>query len=269
VDVTAQVEEVGVEGVNHESGLRAELSWLRTRGDVAHACKPAPLGLPVFHRLPCLQTMTPPIGQRLHVVGTTCSGKSTLAARLADALQVSVVELDALNWQPGWVALTETDPEAFETRLKEATAGDGWVVAGDYSGFTRRLCWPKLHTVVWLDLSLSLILWRVVSRSWRRWRSKELLWGTNRENFWTHLMLWRGADSLLWWAWTTHEKKRRRMVASMANPQWAHIRFVRLTSVREVERFVRLIDVSLPQPRRHRCRTRPGARDPRPPFQRV
>ncbi|MFP6643470.1 MAG: hypothetical protein VCF24_07915 [Candidatus Latescibacterota bacterium] len=85
--------------------------------------------------------MTPPIGQRLHVVGTTCSGKSTLAARLADALQVSVVELDALNWQPGWVALTETDPEAFETRLKEATAGDGWVVAGDYSGFTRRLCW--------------------------------------------------------------------------------------------------------------------------------
>ena len=213
--------------------------------------------------------MTPPIGQRLHVVGTTCSGKSTLAARLADALQVSVVELDALNWQPGWVALTETDPEAFETRLKEATAGDGWVVAGDYSGFTRRLCWPKLHTVVWLDLSLSLILRRVVSRSWRRWRSKELLWGTNRENFWTHLMLWRGADSLLWWAWTTHEKKRRRMVASMANPQWAHIRFVRLTSVREVERFVRLIDVSPPQPRRHRCRTRPGARDPRSPFQRV
>jgi len=27
----------------------------------------------------------------------------------------------------------------------------------------------------------------------------------------------------------------------MANSQWAHIRFVRLTSVREVERFVRLI----------------------------
>ena len=62
--------------------------------------------------------MTPPIGQRLHVVGTTCSGKSTLAARLADALQVSVVELDALNCQPGWVAPTETDPEAFEARLK-------------------------------------------------------------------------------------------------------------------------------------------------------
>ncbi|MEE2834346.1 MAG: hypothetical protein VYD18_18460 [Candidatus Latescibacterota bacterium] len=89
-----------------------------------------------------------------------------------------------------------------------------------------------MHTVVWLDLSLT--LWRVVFRSWRRWRSKELLWGTNREKFWTHLMLWHTADPLLWWAWTTHEKKRCRIVASMANSQWAHLRFVRLTSVREV-----------------------------------
>ena len=188
---------------------------------------------------------TSPIGQRLHVVGTTCAGKSTMAERLADLLGVPAVDLDALNWLPGWVALTETDPEEFETRLEAAIAGEGWVVAGDYSGFTRRMLWPRLHTVIWLDLPLPLILWRVITRSWRRWRSKELLWGTNRENFWKQLMFWRREDSLLWWAWTTHEKKRVRMAASMADPQWAHIRFVQLTSVGEVEEFVRLVEEGL------------------------
>ena len=94
-----------------------------------------------------------------------------MAERLADLLGVPAVDLDALNWLPGWVALTETDPEEFETRLEAAIAGEGWVVAGDYSGFTRRMLWPRLHTVIWLDLPLPLILWRVITRSWRRWRS--------------------------------------------------------------------------------------------------
>lgn len=28
-----------------------------------------------------------------------------------------------------WVSLADTDPQAFEVRLAEATAGDGWVMA--------------------------------------------------------------------------------------------------------------------------------------------
>ena len=98
-----------------------------------------------------------------------------------------------------WVSLADTDPQAFEVRLAEATAGDGWVMAGSYMNFTRRLCWGRLQSVVWLDLPLSLILRRVVSRSWRRWRSRELLWGTNRENFFTQLKVW-SKDSLRRWA---------------------------------------------------------------------
>jgi hypothetical protein len=122
------------------------------------------------------------------------------------------------------------------------------VVASSYAGFTRRLCWPRVHTVVWLDLPLPLILWRVVSRSWRRWRSKELLWGTNREDFWRQLMLWCGEDSLLWWALNTHGPKRERLLAEGVYPQWSHIRFVRLTSVQEVDTFVRLVEQQLQIP---------------------
>ena len=80
-----------------------------------------------------------PIGQRIHVIGNSASGKSTLAARLAEALDAAFVEyLDALNWLPGWVGLNETNPDEFERRIREATMGERWVVAGSYEKFSQR-----------------------------------------------------------------------------------------------------------------------------------
>ena len=69
-----------------------------------------------------------PIGQRVHVVGNSCSGKSTLATRLARVLDADVVELDALNWQPSWIGLNDVDPRELERRIAKATAGERWVM---------------------------------------------------------------------------------------------------------------------------------------------
>lgn len=184
-----------------------------------------------------------PIGTRIHVTGNTSAGKSTLGERLARALGVPFVELDALNWMPGWVALTDTDPEEFRRRIREATAGDGWVVAGSYMGTSQAVFWDRLQTVIWLDLPLPQVLWRVVTRSWRRWRTKELLWGTNTESFAKHLKVW-SQDSLIWWAVTQHRRKRRSLLAYQSDPRWAHIRFVRLRSSAEVEAFTRAVEAA-------------------------
>ncbi|MBT3342607.1 MAG: hypothetical protein HN712_12160 [Gemmatimonadetes bacterium] len=187
-----------------------------------------------------------PIGRRIAVIGNTSSGKSTLGERLARLLDVSFVEMDAINWQPNWVSLVEIDPEEFERRLGEATSGDGWVTAGSYRSFAQRVFWPRLETVIWLDPPLWRLIWRVLSRSWRRWRSKELLWGTNYERFFPQLAIWRKADSLVWWAVTQRRKKRDEYLAAMADPQWAHIRFVRLRSLEEVELFLEGVRQALP-----------------------
>ena len=66
---------------------------------------------------------------RIVVIGTTGSGKSALATRLARSLGAPFVELDALHWEPAWTAAT---PEAFRARAEEATRGPAWVVAGNY-----------------------------------------------------------------------------------------------------------------------------------------
>lgn len=179
------------------------------------------------------------IGQRIHVTGNTCAGKTTLGEHLATRLSVPHVDLDAINWQPDWVALVDTDPELFQQRINEATAGDGWVVSGSYSGFSRRGFWDRLETVIWLDMPLWLLVWRVLTRSWRRWRSKELLWGYNEERFWPQLAVWNKEDSLLWWAVTQQERKRRELHEATADDRWSHIRFTRLASPRQVAAFER------------------------------
>lgn len=182
-----------------------------------------------------------PIGRRIHVTGNSCTGKSTLGMQLATVLGVPFVELDALNWEPGWVSLSETNPEELERRIKKATDGEGWVVAGSYAKFSQRIFWPRLETVVWLDLPMSRLIWRVLIRSWRRWRSKELLWGTNYEHFWPQLKVWSKEDSLVWWIITQQRRKRRRMLTYMADSRWQHIRFVRLGSSAEVDAFSRAV----------------------------
>ena len=137
------------------------------------------------------------------------------------------------------MGLSETDPEEFERLIEEATIGDGWVVAGSYAGFSQRAFWPRLETIIWLDLPMYQLIWRVLSRSWKRWRSKELLWGTNYDRFWPQLMIWNKKESLLWWIVSQHRRKRRNMRAYMSEPGWQHIQFLRLGSSAEVATFSR------------------------------
>jgi len=174
---------------------------------------------------------TPGIGQRIQVTGNRCAGKSSLAEKLAQQLCVPFVELDALHWEPNWVGLSDVNPQLFRARI--------WVVAGSYTGFSQAVFWPRLETLIWLDLPRWLLLVRLCKRSWRRSRSKELLWGSNREQFWSQFKLWHREDSLVWWIWTQHARKRRQMLAIGQDPRWAHIRVIRLGSVREVSSFLR------------------------------
>ena len=74
-------------------------------------------------------------------------------------------------------------------------------------------------------------------RSWKRWRTRELLWGTNYEKFWPQLAVWNKEDSLVWWIVTQQKRKRADMYARMGDPRWANVRFVRLGRRRDIDTF--------------------------------
>ena len=142
------------------------------------------------------------------------------------------------------MGLNAEDPDELVRRIQVATAGDSWVVAGSSASLSQSTGWDRLDTVVYLDLRVPRLLVRMFVRSWRRWRSAELLWGTNRESFWPHLMVWRKERSLAWWIVTQQRRKRQALASWMHDPTWEHIRFIRLSSPKEIEGFLRWVDLT-------------------------
>ncbi len=177
--------------------------------------------------------------RRIQVMGSSGSGKSTAGLRLAAALGVPHVELDALFFLPDWV---ERENDDFRGLLRAATTGDAWVVSGNQTRRVLDVIWPHADTIVWLDLPLRVTIPRVLLRSWRRWRSQELLWGTNIERFWPQLALWDGRRSVVGYSIQARSRADRLLAQAMIDPRWAHIRFVRLTSQREIERFLARVE---------------------------
>ncbi len=81
--------------------------------------------------------------QRIVVVGTTGSGKTTLAGQLSQRLAIPHIELDALHWEENW---TPTSPVVFQERTAQALSGDAWVVDGNYSQ-VRHIIWSRADTI--------------------------------------------------------------------------------------------------------------------------
>ena len=173
------------------------------------------------------------IVQRVSVVGNSGSGKSTVARELAGILGVPHVELDGVFHQPGWVPLPEDE---FRRTVGAAAAEDRWVMDGNYS-VVRPLVWARADTVVWLDLPRRTVMRQVVWRTLRRAVTRQELWNGNREPL-RNFLTWVPEESVISWAWHSHSKYRDRYAAAVTDPAHAHLTFIRLTSRRDITRFL-------------------------------
>jgi len=171
--------------------------------------------------------------RRVSVVGVSGAGKTTLAGRLADALGVAHVELDAIFHQPGW---TELPVEEFRRRVGAEIAAEGWVVDGNYAA-VRPLVWADADTVVCLDRPRRTVMRRLVARTLRRTLTRQELWNGNREPV-TGMFRRDPRENLLRWSWMKHGEYASRYAAAAADAANRHLTFVRLTDDDDVDRFV-------------------------------
>ena len=172
------------------------------------------------------------IGRRVVVYGTTGSGKTTVAARIARCLGVPHIELDAIFWLPDWTKQPLDDFIDEVTSLLKSHQ-NGWVCDGNYSR-VRDIILPQADTVVWLRLPFRVIFWRLLKRTVSRAWTGETLWGTNRESLWQAFF---SRDSLLLYAITSRHRHRKGIRQSLNEiPHQAKVYELRTT--REVETFI-------------------------------
>jgi adenylate kinase family enzyme len=170
--------------------------------------------------------------RRISVVGNSGSGKTTIARAVAAAAGIPHLELDSVFHQPGWQPLESGE---FRRRVSEFTSAPAWVVDGNYSD-VRDIVWSRADTVVWVDPPRHRVMRRLVARTLRRMVTGAELWNGNREEW---RFLFKRDESILLWAWTSHHKYRIRYASAQADPENAHLEFVRLRRSADAAALIR------------------------------
>jgi adenylate kinase family enzyme len=168
------------------------------------------------------------IPQRIALIGTSGAGKTMLGREIARRLNTVFIEIDAIQHQAHW---TKATVEELRAGIEAQIGGrDLWVIDDtcrrELGDFVSR----RLDVILWLDLPLLLKLGRLCRRSWRRVRTREVLWNGNVET-WRDVFV--GKDSVLVHAALAHFRHRRTFPA---RPDAQKI--VRLRTPSEVERWL-------------------------------
>jgi adenylate kinase family enzyme len=115
--------------------------------------------------------------RRILVYGVTGSGKTTLAARLADASGIDWHSVEDLSWEPGWVAVPD---EERRRRIQHICSRPEWILDTAYGKW---LDLPLGHAqlIVALDYPRWFSLQRLIRRTVTSTLSRRLVCNGNRE----------------------------------------------------------------------------------------
>lgn len=167
---------------------------------------------------------------KIIILGSSCSGKTTLGKRLAILNHAKAIDLDDLNWLPGWKSRPTNEMIAI---LEKKIWGEKkWIISGNYRG-THSVTMPKATCVIWLDFRLSLILWRMVNRTLKRIISQEEICNGNKETFYGTFI---DKDNLF--SYTLRTYSRRKKQFSQLSEVYPHLEIFRISSPKKLEEFI-------------------------------
>ena len=169
---------------------------------------------------------------RVVVIGTSSSGKSTFARRLASVLGTQHVELDALYWGAG-----STPQPDFQQKVLATADQPRWVMDGNYSA-VRDIIWRRCTAIVWLDYSFARVLSRALRRTLRRVVTGERLYAGNRETIGSALF---DPEGIPWWVVRTHRKRRREFPELLGRPEYSHATVIQFHTPAAAEAYLRAV----------------------------
>jgi adenylate kinase family enzyme len=170
---------------------------------------------------------------KILVVGTSGSGKSTLARNISAILQIKDIELDALFWKENW---TQSRIEEFRIKIEKSIKDEkGYVLHGNYNQ-VNDLTWGNADTVIWLDYSRFIVMWRVIKRTIIRIITQEELWAGNKETIKNSFF---DKDSIILWAWNTYSTRKAQYKEMVKENPYKIKTYIVFKRPREAKGFVK------------------------------
>jgi adenylate kinase family enzyme len=168
--------------------------------------------------------------QKVAIIGSSGAGKTTLGRALSARINAASVDLDELNWEPGWTNVSHAE---FDARLQEALKAPRWVVSGNYRRVQETYL-TRADTLIWLDYSFPVVLWRICARTFRRNVFREPCCNGNFESLSRTL----SRDSVVLWLFKTHALRQRQSLRLFEPDVYEHLHKLRFRTPRQTQKWL-------------------------------
>jgi adenylate kinase family enzyme len=163
--------------------------------------------------------------KRILVIGMPGGGKSTLAKTLHEQLGLPLYHLDRLFWMPSWKERPDDEWEEIQTDL---ISRKKWIIDGSYAR-TLPLRLTKADTVIHIDLSRPVCLWRVTKRILRSYGKVRSDMAEGCPEHWD----W----SFYKWIWN-YPRRHRLQILDLLYEIDPRVTVITLTNSRAVKKFL-------------------------------
>jgi adenylate kinase family enzyme len=166
--------------------------------------------------------------KRIAIIGSGGSGKSTMARRIGETLDIHVYHLDELFWKPGWVGTSKVEQRNIQNELVKQPK---WIVDGNYGG-TMDIRLDAADTIIFLDIPRIICLYRIIKRRihYRNKPRPDMAEGCEE----------RLDFNFIKWVWNYPKEKKPEILAKLAVQK--NKKIIVFFSPKEVEKFLTQIE---------------------------
>ena len=169
--------------------------------------------------------------KRVLVIGTTGSGKTTMARKVAEIIDGTALDIDDFLWQPGWV---QRPKEEMLAMLVEPLSQERWTLSGN-NRKNRDFYWSRADTVIWLNYSFWVVFSRLLMRTIKRVVMKEEVMPGCVETFHSQFL---SKDSLLVWFFKTYWHRKKDYRKAINEDKYQHLTVLEFRHPRQAKQFL-------------------------------
>jgi adenylate kinase family enzyme len=120
------------------------------------------------------------LGNKIMIVGSVASGKSTLARKITDITHIPTIFVDTILWKSNWVYIGD---EAALEELDTLSQRDSWIIEGYVAPKIKDLLFHRADTILFLEYPRLITLFQYIKRWWQHRKNPRPELNGNTEKF--------------------------------------------------------------------------------------